>query len=74
MYQGQFPSTTRVLQKAHTVLYSLNSIHVWGWFTYGTVLGCLKYIRTDCTDSYIPGLKGGAPFFTEFFQKYASAG
>ena len=37
-------------------------------------IGCLKYFCTSCTDSYIPGLKGDAPFYTWNFFQYSSAG
>jgi hypothetical protein len=38
-------------------------------------LGVLNFFRTNSTDSYIPGLKGGALFLHKFFQQiYASAG
>ena len=30
-------------------------------------IGCLKHFRPNCTDSYIPGLRGGAPFLHNVF-------
>ena len=47
----------------------LQMVYLWKKF------GCLKFFRTNSTDSYIPGLKGGALFLHKFFQQiYASAG